>query len=137
MAISVVSSLFSQNQGPCGLSLSGTCSHPSILSPTGLQREGVEDRTEQHIDPHSYDHQRCVFLVLSTRGLGAQPLWDMLAPPLWDMFSSQHLLTNWSPNSLGVPRAPSVGVVAFSNTSPSGFSISNSEITSLASGASV
>ena len=27
--------------------------------------EGVGDRTElQHIDPHSYGHQRCVFLVL-------------------------------------------------------------------------
>ena len=36
--------------------------------------EGVGDRTElQHIDPHSYGHQRCVFLVLqgcSTGGLG-------------------------------------------------------------------
>ena len=35
----------------------------------GLQKvllwEGVGDRTElQHIDPHSYGHQRCVFLVL-------------------------------------------------------------------------
>ena len=27
--------------------------------------EGVGDRTElQYIDPHSYGHQRCVFLVL-------------------------------------------------------------------------
>ena len=38
--------------------------------------EGVGDRTEQkHIDPHSYGHQRCVFLVLhccSTGGPGAQ-----------------------------------------------------------------
>ena len=67
--------------------------------------EGVGDRTElQHINPHSYGHQRCVFLVLqgcSTGGLGAQPLWDM--------FSFQHLLTNWSANSIGVPKAPSAG----------------------------
>ena len=38
--------------------------------------EGVGDRTElQHIDPHSYGHQRCVFLVLqgcSTGDPGAQ-----------------------------------------------------------------
>ena len=37
--------------------------------------EGVRDRTElQHIDPHSYGHQRCVFLVLqgcSAGGVGA------------------------------------------------------------------
>ena len=41
----------------------------------GWVREGVGDRTElQHIDPHSYDHQRCVFLVLqgcSAGGPGA------------------------------------------------------------------
>ena len=40
--------------------------------------EGVGDRTElQYIDPHSYGHQRCVFLVLqgcSTVGPGAQLL---------------------------------------------------------------
>ena len=38
--------------------------------------ERVGDRTElQHIDPHSYGHQRCVFLVLhgcSTGGPGTQ-----------------------------------------------------------------
>ena len=41
----------------------------------GLVWEGVGDRTElQYIDPHSYGHQRCVFLVLqgcSTGGPGA------------------------------------------------------------------
>ena len=41
-----------------------------------LQWEGVGDRTElQHTDPHSYGHQRCVFLVLqrcSTGGPRAQ-----------------------------------------------------------------
>ena len=54
--------------------------------------EGVGDRTKlQYIDPHSYGHQRCVFLVLqggSTGGLGAQPLWDM--------FSFQYLVLNSS-----------------------------------------
>ena len=42
----------------------------------GCGWEGVGDRAElQHIDPHSYGHQRCVFLALqgySTRGPGAQ-----------------------------------------------------------------
>ena len=51
--------------------------------------EGVGDRTElQHIDPHSYGHQRCVFLVLqgcSTGGigptlLGADFLYRILSP---------------------------------------------------------
>ena len=54
----------------------------------------------------------CVVLVLlgcSTGGLGAQPLWDM--------FSSQHLLTNWSPNSIRGPKGPFCRVVAFSTTS--------------------
>ena len=69
--------------------------------------EGVGDRTElQYIDPHSYGHQRGVFLVLqccSTRGPGAQ-----LSAECW--LSLPHLVTNfWSPNSLGVLRAPSPG----------------------------
>ena len=38
---------------------------------------------------------------LLNRGLGAQPLWDM--------FSSQLILTNWSLNCSGVPRAPPAG----------------------------
>ena len=49
--------------------------------------EGVGDRTElQYIDPHSYGHQRCVFLVLqgcSTGGLGADSagfLYCILSP---------------------------------------------------------
>ena len=66
--------------------------------------EGVGDRTElQYIDPHSYGHQRCVFLVFqcySTGGPGAQ-----LSAECW--LSLPHLVTNGSPNSLGVPRAPS------------------------------
>ena len=48
----------------------------------GCVWEGVGDWTElQHIDPHSYGHQR-FFPVLqgcSTRGLGAQPLCWVLA----------------------------------------------------------
>ena len=62
--------------------------------------EGVGDRTElQYIDPHSYGHQRCVFLVLqgcSTGDLGAQ-----LSAECW--LSLPHLVTvgslqtNWLP----------------------------------------
>ena len=57
--------------------------------------EGVGDRTElQYIDPHSYGHQCCVFVVLqcySTGGPGAQ-----LSAECW-LF---HQLV-WSPNSIG------------------------------------
>ena len=67
--------------------------------------EGVGDRTElRYIDPHSYGHQLCVFLVLqdcSTGGLGAHSAGCGL--------SLLHLVTNGSPNSLGVPRAPFAG----------------------------
>ena len=55
------------------------------------ERELETEQRLQHIDPHSYGHQRCVFLVLkgcSTGSLGAQLLLDM--------FSFQHLLTDWS-----------------------------------------
>ena len=54
--------------------------------------EGVGDRTElQHIDLHSYGHQRCVFLVLqgcSTGGPGAHSAGCRLPLP--------HLVTNGS-----------------------------------------
>ena len=54
--------------------------------------EGVGDQTElQYIDPHSYDHQHCVFLVLqgcSTGGLGA------LSAGWW--LSLPHLVSNFS-----------------------------------------
>ena len=54
--------------------------------------EGVGDRIElQYIDPHSYSHQHCVFLVLqgcSTGGLGAH------SAGCW--FSLPHLVTNGS-----------------------------------------
>ena len=55
--------------------------------------------------PHSYGHQRCVFLVLqgcSTGGPGAQ-----LSAECW--LSLPHLVTNGSPKLLVAPRAPSAG----------------------------
>ena len=66
--------------------------------------EGVEDRTElQYIDPHSYDHQRCVFLVLLM--LNRRPG----GPLCW--LSLLHLITNWSglQTPSGVPMAPLLG----------------------------
>ena len=68
--------------------------------------EGVGDWTElQYIDPHSYGHQRCVFLVLqccSTGGPGAQ-----LFAECW--LSLPHLVINGSPNSIGGPEGPFAG----------------------------
>ena len=64
--------------------------------------EGVGDRTElQYIDPHSYGHQRCVFLILqscSTGGPEAHSAGRGLSLP--------HLVTNGSPNTIGVPEGP-------------------------------
>ena len=65
--------------------------------------EGAGDRTElKYFDPHCYDRQRCVFLVLLM--LNRRP-WG---PLCWVLafFTApyQHLL--WSPNSIGVPEAP-------------------------------
>ena len=74
--------------------------------------EGVGDRTElQHIDPHSYGHQRCVFLVLqgcSTGGpglrflLSAGFLYHILSPTsliskLTDFLSSPSYIIVQSP----------------------------------------
>ena len=51
--------------------------------------EGVGDRTElQHIDPHSYGHQRCVFLVLQ----GPNSLLD--DDFLYRFLSLTHLISN-------------------------------------------
>ena len=45
--------------------------------------EGVWDRTElQHIDPHSYGHQRWVFLVLQGGSTGCCFLYSSISPPL-------------------------------------------------------
>ena len=75
--------------------------------------EGVGDWTElQYIDPHSYGHQRCVFLVLqgcSTGGPGAQ-----LSAGWW--LSLLHLIINWSLKLLG-PWGPLRPGVAFPTTS--------------------
>ena len=67
--------------------------------------EGVGDRIElQYIDPHSYGHHRCVFLVLPM--LNRRPG----APLCW--LSLLHLITNWSGRQtpLGVSRSPSAGL---------------------------
>ena len=61
--------------------------------------EGVGDRTElQYIDPHSYGHQSCVFLILLM--LNQRP-----GGPLCRL-SLLHLITNGSPNSIGGPEGP-------------------------------
>ena len=75
--------------------------------------EGVGDRTElQHIDPHSYGHQRFfpVLLGCSTGDLGAQPLWGagflyhILSPTVWsptaDFLSSPGLYNDLTPTLL-------------------------------------
>ena len=77
--------------------------------------EGVGDRTElQYIDPHSYGHQRCVFLVLqgcSTGGPGAQLSAGWWLPLL-------HLISNFSgPQLTGGPQGPLRPGVAFPTTS--------------------
>ena len=73
--------------------------------------EGVGDWTElQYIDPQSYGHQRCVFLVLqgySTGGLGPSPLGAVLStascyqrvwsPKLTDFLSSPSYIIVQSP----------------------------------------
>ena len=77
--------------------------------------EGVGDWTElQYIYPHSYGHQRCVFLVLqgcSTGGPGAQ-----LSTECW--LSLPHLISNFSgPQLIRRPRGPLWPGVAFPTTS--------------------
>ena len=68
--------------------------------------EGVGDRTElQHIDPHSYGHQCCVFLVLQRCSTGGLEALSAGCGFLYRILSLTHLISN----SLGVPRAPSAG----------------------------
>ena len=94
--------------------------------------EGVGDRTElQYIDPHSYGHQRCVFLVLLNCKTGAwgpshsgtcfhpsiftptclQTARGSQGPLLLGGGFLYHILcpTSLSPTLSGVPRAPSAG----------------------------
>ena len=71
--------------------------------------KGAGDRTElQYIDPHSYGHQRCVFLVLegcSTGSPGAQ-----LSAECW--LSLPQLDSNfWSPKLTDFPSSPSYIIV--------------------------
>ena len=67
--------------------------------------EGVGDRTETAIFwPHSYGHQRCVFLVLLmlNRRPGGSLCW----------LSLLHLISNFSgPQLIRAPRAPSAGLL--------------------------
>ena len=65
--------------------------------------EGAGDRTElKYFDPHSYGHQRCVFLVLLM--LNRRP-WG---PLCWVLafFTASYQQLLWSPNSIGVPEGP-------------------------------
>ena len=95
--------------------------------------KGVGDRTElQYIEPHSYGHQRCVFLVLqgcSTGGPEAHSagfLYCILLPTglvpklhrgdpecpfCWVLAfpTTSCLQLVWSPTLSGAPRAPSAG----------------------------
>ena len=62
--------------------------------------EGAGDRTElQYIDPHSYGHQRCVFLVLLM--LNQRP-WG---PLCWVMafFTASYQQLLWTPTQSGAP----------------------------------
>ena len=71
--------------------------------------EGVGDQTElQYIDPHSYGHQRCVFLVLLMLNWG---------PTLLAFSTASYHQLVWSPNSIGGPKGPLCWVVAFPTTS--------------------
>ena len=55
--------------------------------------KGVGDWTElQYIDPHSYGHQHCVFLVLQGCSTGGP--WDQLSAGWW--LSLPHLVSNSS-----------------------------------------
>ena len=75
--------------------------------------EGVGDRTElQHIDPHSYGHQCCVFLVLLMLNR-----WPEGSAFCWVLFSPPHLASN--PSDLQQTwgsEGPFGRVVAFSTT---------------------
>ena len=68
-------------------------------------REGIGDRTElQYIDPHSYDRQRCVFLVLQGCSTGGP---EAHSAGWWLFFYCILSATSLDPNSSWAPRAPS------------------------------
>ena len=71
-----------------------------VVCERGLETE----QRLQYIEPHySYGHQRCVFFVLQCCSAGGPRA--QLSAECW--LSLLHLVTNGSPNSLGVPRTPS------------------------------
>ena len=77
-----------------------------------LRWEGVGDRTElQYIEPHSYGHQRCVFLALQccwTGGPGAQLStgWWLSLPHLVSDFSDLQLSDFLSSPSYIIVQSP-------------------------------
>ena len=86
--------------------------------------EGAGDRTElKYFDPHSYGHQRCVFLVLMLNLRPWGPLCWVLA---FFTASYQHLL--WTPTHQA-SQGPLWPGVAFPISS---YSVSNSTATQLA-----
>ena len=80
----------------------------------GCVWEGVGDRTElQYIDPHSYGHQRCVFLVLygcSTGGPRTHSARCRL--PLPHLVTNGYgLQTDWSPELTDFLSSPNYIIV--------------------------
>ena len=87
--------------------------------------EGVGDRTElQHIDPHSYGHQRFFggFFLRSTgllnRGPGAKPLWVLV------FSTASYLYLVWFPNCLNFlctelynSSTPTQSIIGYRNSS--------------------
>ena len=66
------------------------------------ERELETEQRLQHTDPHSYSRQRCVFLVLQDCSTGSPEA--QLSAGWW--LSLLHLITNWSPNTIGGPEGP-------------------------------
>ena len=66
------------------------------------ERELETEKKLQYFDPHSYGHQRCVFLVLKM--LNRRPRGQLCWVMAFFTASYQQLL--WSPNSIGVPEGP-------------------------------
>ena len=68
------------------------------------ERELETEQKLQYFDPHSYGHQRCVFLILLmlNRRPGGSLCW----------LSLLHLISNFSgPQLIRAPRAPSIGLL--------------------------